>query len=266
MIKKELDDMAEIQEFINPKSMITPGAAAALVAMVSGAFFSMFGISLPPCLLCISFFFAAVVFWSREFQDQKMSKLAKGFFYILNAFIIFAMATGTHAVLDKEKRTMIIGKSSIDIFFPPAYAQDKQTTPTVLKQKKPLFYDWTKSDMPLLTPAGLKWHIKVEYSFKEKNYGAVRKALGHMGLFVLEYDIKVKVVHPESPAGIKTVKYNLPEAYFDTKTVIVKDKESDFALQLQVWKPFILCSEIELESGKKVQVKTPIILLEKEAK
>ena len=30
MIKKELDDMAEIQEFINPKSMITPGAAAAL--------------------------------------------------------------------------------------------------------------------------------------------------------------------------------------------------------------------------------------------
>jgi hypothetical protein len=33
-----------VEEFVNPKSMTTPGAMAALVATVAGGFFSMFGL------------------------------------------------------------------------------------------------------------------------------------------------------------------------------------------------------------------------------
>jgi hypothetical protein len=133
-----------VEEFVNPKSMTTPGAMAALVATVAGAFFSMFGIGLPPSLIVLSFFVGVVVFYSKEFADPKMTKWAKGFFYVLNSIIIFAMATGTHALLDREKRNPTRPGVS---FLATAYAQGAQQSPTVLTQKRPFFYDWTKGDV-----------------------------------------------------------------------------------------------------------------------
>ena len=129
-----------VEEFVNPKSMITPGAAAALVAVVAGACFSMFGIVLRWSLIALSFFVGYVVFYSKEFADPTMTKGAKSFFYILNSLIIFAMATGTHAVLDKTSPLATADVSFIQF----AYAQEVKQNILPFKQKRPFFYDWTK--------------------------------------------------------------------------------------------------------------------------
>ena len=62
-----------VEEFVNPKSMITPGAAAALVAVVAGACFSMFGIVLQWSLIALSFFVGYVVFYSKEFKLLRLT-------------------------------------------------------------------------------------------------------------------------------------------------------------------------------------------------
>ena len=130
-----------IEEFVNPKSMITPGAAAAVVATVSGAFFSMFSIALPVALLIFSLFVGAIVFYSKEFAEEGMGIASKIFFYALNSLIIFAMATGTHAVLDNRTTSVAWNTTS---FVQPAHAQEKATNIPLLKQNRPLFYDWTR--------------------------------------------------------------------------------------------------------------------------
>lgn len=133
--------MAKTDEFVNPKSMVTPGFAAATVATIAGALFSMFGIALPAALIILSFFTGAVVFHSKEFADPEMKGWAKGFYYILNSLIIFAMATGTHAVLDKGKGKGTSIAEAGSPFFVAAYAQEGPQNPPLLKQERPFFYD-----------------------------------------------------------------------------------------------------------------------------
>ena len=62
------------------------------------------------------------------------------FFWTLNSIIIFAMATGTHAVLDRK--TTSFAWNTI-LFVQPAYAEENATNIPFLKQKRPLFHDWT---------------------------------------------------------------------------------------------------------------------------
>ncbi|WP_445402024.1 hypothetical protein [Zobellella sp. An-6] len=131
----------KVEEFINPKSMLTPGGMAAVVATASGAAFSMFDLSLPLSLLLFSLIFTGVVFHSKEFTDGSIGVFSKGFYYLLNAIIIFAMATGTHAVLDKEKGGLTLELNLIN----SVYAESLGDDLPALKQKKPLFYDWTRA-------------------------------------------------------------------------------------------------------------------------
>jgi len=248
-----------VEEFINPKTMITPGIVATMVATVSGAFFSMFGFALPACLLFFSFFIGCMVFFSKEFKEQRMTKLAKVFLYVINSIIIFAMATGTHAVLDKSEKDGISGTfSSIEFFIRNAYAEEPKTETKVIKQKKPFFYNWTKSLAHFKT-AQSSGASMIEYDAHKKNYGSFKNTLVKGGIVVPVYEVKVKVDQSKTNSEIKAVTYKLPSAYFDDKQIIVKDKRTNFEISLEAWKPFVLRAEIELETGKKIQVETPII-------
>ena len=106
-----------IEDFLNPKSMPTPAAAGAIVALIAGALFKNFGISVAFCSVVLSFMIGLIVFQSKEFQSGKSSFITKAILYIVNSLIIFAMATGTTSVMAEE----------------------------LIVQERPYFYDWTKS-------------------------------------------------------------------------------------------------------------------------
>jgi hypothetical protein len=241
-----------VDEFVNPKSMLTPGAAAAVVATISGALFSMTGLTIAGTLILLSFFVGAVVFHSKEFSDPSMKLWVKWFFYILNSFIIFAMATGTHAVLDKDRRAE--NRASMPgLFIATASAQSSQPTSPVLTQQRPFFYDWTKgaSDSPVVVRSKTNPIV-----FKaEEDFGPVKGFFVNAGLATPDYKVTVEIDKSKLPIGaqIKAVKWNLPQQYFDTSDITLTESTRNYAVSIEAWKPFKIGADIELTSGQILQ-------------
>ena len=254
-----------VEEFVNPKSMITPGAAAALVATIAGALFSIFGLTLAASLISLSFFVGLVVFHSKEFSDPGMKQWAKGFFYVLNSFIIFAMATGTHAVLDKGERTPR-GSVVTSLFIRAAHAESSQPVTPTLKQQRPFFYDWTKGSWGKV--AAPEWKNNPIIFKAEKDFGPVKRFFVEVGLATPDYKVTVEIDKSKLPANarIKSVRWNLPHAYFDTDDLTLTDSTKNFALGIEAWRPFVIGAQIELESGETLRSDELITFSSREGK
>jgi hypothetical protein len=237
------------EEFVNPKSMVTPHFLAAAVASVAGALFSMFGVALPVALAVLSFFFGAVVFQSKEFADPKMTRRAKGFYYVLNSLLIFAMATGTHSVLDRRGRTSLTNAAIP--FFSAAYAQEVQQKIPLLKQERPIFYDWTS---PTHAPSGRLDDKGILKFNAVKDFGTVKGVFVAWGLATPDYKVRVEVDKSKLPDEVKSVTWKLPPADFAKDRVAVSDESKNFAVSIEAWKPFAVGAEIELKSGEKLRV------------
>ncbi|NVK31346.1 MAG: hypothetical protein HWE20_10095 [Gammaproteobacteria bacterium] len=237
----------EIQEFVNPKSIMTPGAAAAVVATTSGACFATLGINIAFSLVILRFFVGSVVFHSAEFKDGKLSWSAKIFFYVLNSIIIFAMATGTHAVLDKRS-------PSINAFYDlnpiqSAYADDLSEK-TTIKQSKPIFLDWTKTPTSNQNDRAQDSPITVQV---EQAGIQFRKLLANAGVVTPEYSVTIDIDQSKLPATIESVKWELPEAYFPNQHSVEISGTEDPKLMINAWDPFIIKATIELSDGTSLQ-------------
>jgi len=84
-----------VSEFLNPKSMLTPGICGAVIMTITnacGAAFGMVGLSRTFFSLGLSFLIGTLVFAARA-----KSIWQKAVFYVLNSLIIFSMATGTNS-------------------------------------------------------------------------------------------------------------------------------------------------------------------------
>lgn len=201
--------------------------------------------------MILSFFVGGVVFHSKEFADPKMTRLGKCFFYILNSIIIFAMATGTHAVLDKGKNQP---RTTISSWLPRnAYAQETKTGLKPMTQKRPFFHDWTTAWMSYTQGGTGQESGLIKFNVK-KDYGAIKGFFVDVGLAVPEYKVRVMVDESKLDSPVKSVNWSFPEHYFSEKMVTVTDKDTDYAVAIQAWKPFQIGAEIELESGKKLRV------------
>ena len=240
-----------IDEFVNPKSMITPGAAAGLVAAIAGACFSVLGIVLPWLLVLLSFFVGCVVFFSKEFSDPAMTKGAKCFFYTLNSLIIFAMVTGTHSVLDRTDTSTAASVS----FNHSAYAQGAKQKIHSLDQKRPFFFDWTKENsLPMATDSEDNGIVITT----DEDLGRLTELFVDLGLIMPKYSIQIEIERSKFSEEVKSVTWDLPKAYFAQDKLVTTDKSENFAMNIQAWKPFEIGAEIELESGRKLRRKKVI--------
>ena len=78
-------------EFLNPKSMTTPGAAGALTMLITNVLGAQFGLQRNYTGLIVSFLLGLIVF-----KAAHLSVLARVAYYVLNSLIIFAVALGTN--------------------------------------------------------------------------------------------------------------------------------------------------------------------------
>src|SRR5437764_11061784 len=81
------------QDFLNPKSMITPGIAGGIVMMISNTLLVQFDLPARWTALGLSFLLALVVFFAATTPLWQ-----KIIFYAFNALIIFSVAVGTNRV------------------------------------------------------------------------------------------------------------------------------------------------------------------------
>jgi hypothetical protein len=82
-----------MNEFLNGKSMITPGVAGGLVLAISNTAFTQFGIPSKWSSLVLSFLLGTLVF-----VGTAGALWQKGILYLVNSAIIFSVAVGTNQV------------------------------------------------------------------------------------------------------------------------------------------------------------------------
>ena len=92
-ISKAASKQNPFAEFLNPNSMITPGAAGAFTMVITNTLCQQFGqLPLNYTGLAVSFMFGAVVF------GYGASLLTRAVYFLINSLIIFVVANGSNAI------------------------------------------------------------------------------------------------------------------------------------------------------------------------
>ncbi len=115
-----------MNEFLNPKSMSTPGAAGALMMLLANAVCNSFPeFAFRYVALLLSFTIGAVVFTSVSMKIWE-----RGIYWVVNSLIIFSMGVGGSNIAANisTSQTISDNKSSVRVFMAffsdTAYAQE----------------------------------------------------------------------------------------------------------------------------------------------
>ena len=83
--------MAKVNDFLNSKSMLTPGIAGAVTMLITNTLDQQFELPRPWVGLVLSFLLGSLVF-----SDMSTVRWQRPILYIFNSLIIFAMAMGAN--------------------------------------------------------------------------------------------------------------------------------------------------------------------------
>lgn len=117
-----------MNEFLNPKSMLTPGASGAVMMLIANAITNQFPeFPFRYTALFISFLLGALVFMSDSIKG-----LERPFYWICNSLIIFSVGIGTSNIGHNVSTSVItsnqgITQSSSLFFISSAQAADEET-------------------------------------------------------------------------------------------------------------------------------------------
>jgi len=81
----------EVKEFLNAKSMLTPGVAGLITMLITNALHSQFGLAAKWVALALSFLIGLLVF-----TDIATRLLTRIVLYAINSLIIFSIAVGAN--------------------------------------------------------------------------------------------------------------------------------------------------------------------------
>jgi hypothetical protein len=94
----ELDKSLKLDEFLNPRSMLTPGAAGSLTMVISSTLWMRLEWSQVWTALAISFAFSLL----SVVREKNISLLEKILYCVLNTFWIFAISFAVHSQYTKS--------------------------------------------------------------------------------------------------------------------------------------------------------------------
>lgn len=114
-----------VNDFLNPKSMLTPGLAGSMTMVITNALVTHFGASPPHTALIISALFGAIVF-----AAVRTALWLRGVLYILNSLLIFSIALGTNQ----------LGVNVATASGPAAGAADAVDTPASAAEIRPVYF------------------------------------------------------------------------------------------------------------------------------
>ena len=115
-----------MEQFLNSKSMITPGVAGGVVTLVAATLSSQFGLPAKWIALTTSVLLALLIF----FSDQAGRLIVRLIILLLNTIIILSVSVGANATA-----TAATKPKAAQVEFPP-FESAPAPTPT------PFFHDW----------------------------------------------------------------------------------------------------------------------------
>lgn len=158
--------VGDLGEFLNPKSMLTPGLAGALTMAIANCFSYQFGLSRPMVGIIVSCLFSLIAVGAT-----RMAFWQKLTFFVLNAAVIFTMALGSNtageALSSPHPRTSLAPASpaSRSLLVEEAFAQPSFPDGTLIKNSSPQVYIIVKGqrrwipDPNTFNALGLNWNM-----------------------------------------------------------------------------------------------------------
>lgn len=130
-----------MQDFLNPKSMMTPAAAAAtMMFIVNGLGVAFPELSLRLVALVVSFLIGSIVFMSKS--PAVSAVWAKGVYWVLNSLIIFAFGFASNnyvAEAHAQSQAQTVSQAErariTDWLVPAAYADEQAPAAKSSKQR-----------------------------------------------------------------------------------------------------------------------------------
>jgi hypothetical protein len=120
-----------VNDFLNPKSMVTPGMAGALVMFLSNAVCFQFPEIAPRwAALLLSFALGGFVI-----AAAKLRYLQAAGYWLINSLIIFAVAAGSAGVAAKSTGAVSAGATALANFFIPSAVAQPATASTATMTK-----------------------------------------------------------------------------------------------------------------------------------
>ncbi len=117
-----------VQEFLNSKSMLTPGAAGATTTLITGTLVSQFGLPGNWTGLATSFLIGLIV-WA----DKSLPVVQRLFVYVVSSMVIFSVAIGLNEA----------GRAATQPKQPPGYqTREVPREAPPQKEAKPFFQSW----------------------------------------------------------------------------------------------------------------------------
>jgi hypothetical protein len=118
-----------LNQFLEPTSMITPGAAGGTVMLIASALNVNFSISTALAAIVLSFVFGLLCVVSAAYSIP-----TKALLYVINSLIIFCVATGSGRTLQNiTGQTPVSATANISLpFIGSAYAQTAADAPVLV--------------------------------------------------------------------------------------------------------------------------------------
>jgi hypothetical protein len=117
--------MSDIDKFLSPESMLTPGLAGGMTMGITNALALQFGLDAPqPALiaLILSFLFGLCVFVSAK---SSIRRGVKALFWVINSLVIFTVAAGSNSIgtAASTAQATSASRSVVELLVPSAHAQ-----------------------------------------------------------------------------------------------------------------------------------------------
>ena len=123
-----------MQEFINPKSMMTPGAAGAMMMfLVNGLLLAFPELPARGTALLLSFLIGSIIFTSQSTTTAPLWE--KTAYWFVNSLIIFVIGFGaTHMAANAAKQSAVQEKHASSLFISSAFADEIENAKPASKQ------------------------------------------------------------------------------------------------------------------------------------
>lgn len=243
-------------EWVNPRSMLTPGGAGAMVLMIAGALTTVFpGYNVNRIALILSFVLGFLVFQGPHFKRWKSGLVEKGLLYVFNSLLIFAAAVGGFEVADRAAQS---SAGAFRIGPAPLFARApiRQDTIVIVTQRSSLreLGGSRRLEMPPF-PTNT-YGYRIESTVVKKETGIWGGVLGIVGLKRSQYEARIRVVGPDGlPVGADSVIYQLGGRRFDHSVVTVPGAQAG-GFSVEFWANFYVNASVILSDGTKIPVGT----------
>jgi hypothetical protein len=117
--------MSDIDKFLSPESMLTPGLAGGMTMGITNALAFQFGLDAPQpaaIALVLSFLFGLCVFVSAK---SNIRRGVKALFWVINSLVIFTVAAGSNSIGTAASLANAASapRSVVELLVPSAHAQ-----------------------------------------------------------------------------------------------------------------------------------------------